>query len=228
MIDKEFIKENISGFDSLAKSHGAVLCAAIKTRTNDEVDFAIRECGLKIVGENRVQELLYHFQTIIDAGAEVHFIGHLQKNKVKYIADKVSLIESLDSIPLAEEIEKQMSKIGKKMDVLIEVNTGCEEQKSGVFPSDVPSFVSEIRKYPHISVRGLMAVAPKCDGNDEYDKYFSLAKNIFDELFGSDAKSKGYILSMGMSGSYLSALKHGSTEIRIGEKLFGKRENQKM
>ena len=223
-MDEKFISDNILSVRHIADEHGAALCAVIKNRSNDEIDFALRKCGVKIVGENRVQELLAHYDTLKAAGADIHFIGHLQKNKVKYIADKVSIIESLDSISLAAEIERQMEKIDGKMDVLIEVNIGEEPQKSGVYPSELGDFLDELKSFHRIVPRGLMTVAPKCENAGDVDKYFKAMRTFFDDVFMKkfpDAPSP--VLSMGMSGDFEAALDAGATEIRLGTKIFGER-----
>lgn len=223
-MDKELIRSNIASAAADAAAHGAVLCAVIKTRSDEEVDFAVRECGVRVVGENRVQELLAHYPTLVAAGADIHFIGHLQKNKVKYIVGKVSTIESLDSTSLAEEIEKQAAKIGRTVDALIEINIGREEQKSGIMPEELGAFLDELARFEHINVRGLMTVAPKCENVSDYGKYFAATKALLDEVFKSKRPDvKNPVLSMGMSESYRTALEHGSTEIRLGTAIFGKR-----
>ena len=223
-MDKEFIRSNIATAAAEAAAHGAVLCAVIKTRSDEEVDFAVRECGVRVVGENRVQELLAHYPTLETSGAEIHFIGHLQKNKVKYIAGKVSMIESLDSVPLAEEIEKHMARLGRTVDALVEINIGREEQKSGIMPEDLGAFLDGIARFEHINVRGLMTVAPKCENLSNYDAYFAATKALFDGIFKEKRPDvKDPVLSMGMSESYAVALAHGSTEIRLGTRIFGKR-----
>ena len=218
------IRENITRIRrDMSAYPNTKLMAVIKTRTAEEINFAIRECGITLVGENRVQELLAHYEEM-DRTAELHFIGTLQKNKVKYIIDKVDMIESLDSEGLAEEIQKRAEKIGKCMPVLIEVNIGREEAKSGIFPEAVENFCLMLKNCPNISVRGLMTIAPNCEDKNEYHRYFSemnlLKARIFPKYF-PDITSP--ILSMGMSGSFFQALENGSDIIRIGEGIFGKR-----
>ncbi len=199
------------------------LMAVIKTRTAEEINFAIRECGISLVGENRVQELLAHYEEI-DRTAELHFIGTLQKNKVKYIIDKVDMIESLDSEGLAEEIQKRAEKIGKVMPVLIEVNIGREEAKSGIFPEKLENFCAVLTRYPNISVRGLMTIAPNCENKNDYHRYFSEMNTLKNQIFSKYfPEIQVPILSMGMSGSFFQALENGSDIIRIGEGIFGKR-----
>lgn len=217
------LARNIEKISAEVKESGVTLCAVIKNRTNEEIAFAL-EHGIKTVGENRVQELLYHYDTLKSHNADVHFIGKLQTNKVKYIVDKVSVIESLDSVKLASEIEKQAAKLEKKIDVLIEVNIGREEQKSGVLPEDLPAFIDEISRFGHLCPRGLMTVAPKCENISDYDVYFEQMRVLTRDVFGARFANAGRpVLSMGMSGNYAEAIKFGSTEVRIGTGLFGER-----
>ena len=223
MSDFGLIKEKTTALSAEAASRGALLCAVIKNRTPEEIDFALGECGVLAVGENRVQELLFHYDTLKNYGADVHFIGSLQKNKVKYIADKVSMIESLDSLPLAAEVEKHACKIGRVIDVLVEVNIGREAQKGGVFPDEALTFAGELSHFPHLRVRGLMTIAPRCESIDGYDVYFSEMARLFDEFKKSYDQSDPPVLSMGMSESYKKALEYGATEIRIGTGIFGSR-----
>ena len=211
------IRENMSAYPN------ANLMAVIKTRTAEEINFAIRECGITLVGENRVQELLAHYEEI-DRGAKIHFIGTLQKNKVKYIIDKIDMIESLDSESLALEIQRRAEKIGKTVSALIEVNIGREDAKGGILPEDLEYFCLSLKKYPNISVEGLMTIAPVCEDKNEYNRYFAEMNRLKNDLFPKyfpDIKSP--ILSMGMSGSFTQALENHSNIVRIGEGIFGKR-----
>ena len=211
------IRENMSAYPH------AELMAVIKTRTAEEINFAIRECGITLVGENRVQELLAHYEEI-DHGAKLHFIGTLQKNKVKYIIDKIDMIESLDSEGLAVEIQKRAEKIGKVIPALIEVNIGREEAKSGIFPEDLEKFCVALCNCPNISVQGMMTIAPICENKDDYHRYFSEMNRLKNEIFPKYFPNvSAPILSMGMSGSFQQALENGSDIIRIGEGIFGKR-----
>ena len=211
------IRENMSAYPN------ANLMAVIKTRTAEEINFAIRECGITLVGENRVQELLAHYEEI-DRSAKIHFIGTLQKNKVKYIIDKIDMIESLDSESLALEIQRRAEKIGKTVSALIEVNIGREDAKGGIFPEDLEKFCLSLKKYPNISVEGLMTIAPVCEDKSEYNRYFAEMNRLKNDLFPKyfpDIQSP--ILSMGMSGSFTQALENHSNIVRIGEGIFGKR-----
>lgn len=208
---------------------GARLLAATKTVSVEEINYAIDELNLEYVGENRVPELLekygdLHRVTGEGRPVEIHFIGHLQTNKVKYIIDKVDLIQSLDSLGLAAEIEKRASKIGRVMDVLVEINIGREEAKGGIDPDDVYEFLDAVAAFPHVRVVGIMTMAPKCECDAEYLKYFTETAQIFIDI--SQKKLHNIIepiLSMGMSGSYEAALRAGSGMIRVGSSLFGAR-----
>ena len=223
-LKKNEIKENIERIrKEMADYPETALMAVIKTRTSEEINYAIRECGITLLGENRVQELLVHYEEI-DHSAKLHFIGTLQKNKVKYIIDKVDMIESLDSEGLAEEIDKRAAKIDKIMPVLIEINIGREESKSGIFPETLASFCEALQKYPHIAPQGLMTIAPICEDKNEYNRYFGEMNTLKDEIFRMyfpDVKDP--VLSMGMSGNFAQALQNGSDIIRVGEGIFGKR-----
>ncbi len=223
-IQKNEIRENIARIRrDMSAYPKANLMAVIKTRTAEEINFAIRECGVTMVGENRVQELLAHYEEV-DHGVEWHFIGTLQKNKVKYIVDKVDMIQSLDSEGLAQEIDKRAGKIGKVMPVLIEINIGREESKSGIFPDELENFCKALRNYSNLRVKGLMTIAPICEDKNEYHRYFSEMNTLKDQIFAAYfPEVKEPVLSMGMSGNFMQALENGSDIIRIGEGIFGKR-----
>ena len=218
------IRENVARIRENMKDYPHVhIMAVIKTRTPEEINFAVRECGITLLGENRVQELLAHYDDL-DHSAKLHFIGSLQKNKVKYIIDKVDLIESLDSLSLAAEIDKQAKKAGVKMPILIELNIGREESKGGIFPEELPALCDALRAYESIVPSGLMTIAPICENKDDYNGYFSEMKRLLDTVFKVKfPESQHPILSMGMSGSFHEALQNGTDIIRIGEGIFGKR-----
>lgn len=197
------------------------LVAVSKTRSVEEIREAYM-AGVRDFGENKVQELM---SKIDEFGNDVnwHLIGHLQRNKVKYIVGKVHLIHSLDSIRLLEEIEKQYSLNNLIANTLIEVNIGVEESKSGIMVSELESLIKECEKCNNVKVRGLMAVIPK--GDDETCKmYFSDMKKLWDKLQKMKFNNiEMQYLSMGMTGDYKMALREGSNMIRIGEGIFGKR-----
>lgn len=217
------IRENVARIRADMSAYPKTkLMAVIKTRTTEEINFAIRECGITLVGENRVQELLEHYEGM-DRSAELHFIGTLQKNKVKYIIDKVDMIESLDSEGLAEEIEKRAAKIERRIPVLIEINIGREESKGGIMPEALDAFCEKLKTMPHVLPKGLMTIAPVLEDKDGYNLYFSEMNTLKDEIFSKHFPEETPILSMGMSGSFAQALRNGSDIIRIGEGIFGKR-----
>jgi len=186
--------------------------------------FAEERKGL-IYGENRVQELLAKYFTA--EGLSWQFIGRLQTNKVKFIVDKVSLIQSVDSLRLAEEIEKQAGKIDKRMDVLIEINVGGESSKGGILPEDTLAFAKEICEMPHLRLRGIMSVLPDVS-SDRLVPLYRRLREIFEMLLSSDLPSAQVdTLSAGMSGDYRVALANGSNMVRIGSAVFGARNYAK-
>lgn len=174
-----------------------------------------------IYGENRVQELLSKY--FEKEGLTWQFIGRLQTNKVKYIVDKVSLIQSVDSIRLAEEIERRAAKIGKTMDILVEVNVGGEESKGGVPAGELFALLDTVKQMPHLRLKGLMSVLPAEDEEalvPLYRQLFALYEKV------ATLKAENFdveYLSAGMSGDYVVALKNGSNMVRIGSKVFGER-----
>ena len=180
--------------------------------------------GITLLGENKAQELCAKYDSYHKDGVQIHFIGHLQTNKVRQIVDKVSMVESVDSIKLAREIDRHCAAIGKVMDVLLEVNIGREENKTGIFPELLRALLEEAGKLEHIRVRGLMTIPPVCETEEEVLQYFSQMRQLF-----IDIKQKKYdnismeILSMGMSADYLAAVRCGSNIVRIGTAMFGQR-----
>jgi pyridoxal phosphate enzyme (YggS family) len=201
---------------------GVELVAASKTREPEEVLEAI-ESGVKIIGENYVQEAERAYE-VVGNRAKWHFIGHLQKNKVKKAVGIFDMIETVDSIQIATEIDKRCAQIGKVMPVLVEVNSGREEQKSGVFPEDAERLVREISVLPNIRVMGLMTMGPRFGNPEDSRPYFVETKKLFDrikKLNLPDVEMK--YLSMGMTNSYLIALEEGANMVRIGNKIFGER-----
>ena len=199
------------------------LMAVTKTVEAARVNEAIG-AGVRLLGENRAQELLSKYDDYRKDGVEIHFIGHLQTNKVRQIADKVTMIQSLDSLPLAREIEKQCAKLGKKMDCLVEVNIGSELTKSGVSPEALPEFLEEVSSVGGICVRGLMSIPPVCENDLERERYFSSLYKLFVDIGQKKIDNISMdFLSMGMSDDYLLAIKHGSSLVRIGTALCGRR-----
>lgn len=206
------------------REDSVTLMAATKTVSVEKINYAISECGLTDIGENRVQELLEKYDMLRKDGVRIHFIGTLQPNKVKYIIDKVFLIHSLDSMSLAREIDKRASAKGIKMDVLIEVNIGSEESKGGIEKDKVIPFANELRSFGGIRLVGLMTMAPKCEDKEDYRGYFSSVRALFDKMANEGCfDTESPILSMGMSQSYDIAVECGSTLIRPGSAVFGNR-----
>lgn len=205
-------------------SERVLLTAAIKSADVGEINYLHRTLGVHCVGENRVQQLLERYEALDREGLSIHFIGTLQTNKVKYIIDKVDMIQSLDSDKLAREIERQAAKAGRVMDVLIEINSGSEISKSGISPEETKAFAHRITggDYPHLNLRGFMTMAPKST-EAEYRAIFSgvrrLCESIWAELPMADSPME---LSMGMSESYIPAAAEGATMVRVGRSLFAR------
>lgn len=198
------------------------IVAVTKTVGIDGMKVAV-ESGLTDLGENRVQELIEKIEQF-DESITWHMIGHLQRNKVKYIIDKVSLIHSLDSERLAEEIQRQSLKRLKKTDVLIEVNVGSEDTKFGIKPEEILDFARIISKYDNIRLRGLMTVAPYDEEPENIRPLMKLMYQKFNELKSLNLKNSLIdTLSMGMSNDFKIALEEGATMIRVGSLIFGER-----
>ncbi len=177
------------------------------------------ELGIKLLGENRVQEYLSK-KDLYNKDTEVQFIGHLQTNKVKYIIDSVSVIQSVDSIRLAREIDRQALKIGKVQNILVEVNIGNEESKGGIDKSSLKELLYETAEMKNIKVCGLMAIPPALNA----EKYLCEMQQLYIDISAEKIDNINMdILSMGMSGDYIHAIKYGSNLVRIGRGLFGPR-----
>ena len=206
-----------------------LLVAAIKSADVGEINYLHRELGVSDVGENRVQQLLERYDALDRAGLRIHFIGTLQTNKVKYIIDKVDMIQSLDSERLAREIQKQAQKIGRVVDVLVEINAGEELAKSGVMPADAEALavLADGEAYPNLRLCGFMTMAPRCETDGQYRAYFAdtrrLCEHIWRDVLGREDRM---VLSMGMSESYLPAVAEGATMVRVGRGLFRKPDGE--
>ena len=222
-----YVDQNLAAIrariDAAAQKNGGrevTLLAAVKYTDTDHINY-LHGLGVNDIGENRVQQLLEHWDALERTNLRVHFIGTLQKNKVKYIIDKVSMIHSLDSLSLAAEIEKQAAKHGIVMDVLVEINSGMEENKSGISPDDAAAFCQEIGQFPHLNLRGFMTMAPKCEKNEEYRKYFRKTSQLCLDIWQKTLHNIGRpILSMGMSDSFEVAIEEGADIVRVGRALF--------
>jgi len=202
---------------------GVELVAAAKTRRPEEILEAV-DAGVKIIGENYVQEAERAYQAI---GNKVrwHFIGHLQKNKVKKAVGLFDMIETVDSVEIAREIDKRCAQIGKIIPILIEINSGREDQKSGVFPEKAGELIEEVSTYQNIRIMGLMTMGP-FEGNPEDSRpYFVETKKLFEKIRQLNLPSvEMRYLSMGMTNSYKIAIEEGTNMVRIGTKLFGERD----
>ena len=189
----------------------------------NEVNYLHRNLGISNVGENRVQQLLERYDKLDREGLELHFIGSLQTNKVKYIIDKVSLIHSLDSLRLADEIQKQAEKANSVARVLVEINSGNEENKGGISPFEAERFCTDLQKYSLIQLCGFMTMAPRCEKKEDYYPYFDRTRKVAEKIWKSTLGYEGApILSMGMSESFEAAIEYGSTMVRIGRSMFAK------
>jgi len=215
------IKENVKRLlDELPA--GVTLVAAAKTRTPEQVLQAV-DAGITIIGENYVQEAQAAF-AVIGSRAKWYMIGHLQRNKVKQAVEIFDAIETVDSLRLATEIDKQCARTGKTIPVLIEINSGREPQKTGVFPEDTEGLLRELASLEHVKVMGLMTMGPRFGDPEKARPYFVKTKRLFDalkalQLPGIEMKT----LSMGMSNTYKIAIEEGATIVRVGTKLFGER-----
>ena len=204
-----------------------LLCAATKMNDANAVRQAIA-AGVDCCGENRVQELTQKLAENAYEGAPVHFIGHLQTNKVRQVVGKVSLIQSVDSLRLLEAIHSEAKKQNIRQDILLQLNIGREESKGGFLPEEIEDVLVRLKNLPHVFVRGLMAIPPICQNSGDNDKFFQEICNV-----GVDITRKKYdnvsvnILSMGMSDDFADAIRCGSTMIRIGTAIFGARDYTK-
>ena len=199
------------------------LMAVTKTVEPVFINYAI-DCGIDLIGENKVQEFLSKKPYLKLDNCKAHLIGHLQTNKVKQIISEVDMIQSVDSIKLAKEISKRAQALGNTIDCLIEVNIGDEESKTGLDMELLYETLNEVSLLPGIKVKGLMTIPPICEDEDTLSEYFSKMHEIF-----IDIKSKKLdnidmcILSMGMSGDYETAVRNGSNLVRVGSAIFGPR-----
>lgn len=221
----ETIVQNIASaaIKSGRKPEDITFLAATKTVDPEFINYAV-SLGLKFIGENKVQELLSKYDNYDLDNCDLHFIGHLQTNKVRQIVGKVKMIQSVDSIKLATEISKQSVKNNLVTDILVEVNIGREENKSGVLPENLEELLNQISVLEGVSVNGLMAIPPICENEQKICGYFQNMRNLFIDI--SDKKIdniKMGILSMGMSGDYQEAILEGANLVRIGSSLFGER-----
>jgi len=212
------IKENVQQL--LKELPGGVeLVAAAKTRTAEEILQAV-DAGVKIIGENYVQEAERIYPAIGNK-AKWHLLGYLQKNKVKKAARLFDMIETVDSVDLAREIDKRCAQIGKVMPVLVEINSGREKQKSGVLPENAEELIKEISNLSNIKVMGLMTMGPRFGNPEDSRPYFITTRKIFERIKALQLPNiEMRYLSMGMTNSYQVALEEGANIVRIGTKIF--------
>ena len=219
----EELTEEIEKIAGICGTPAPKLVSVTKSGSDAEL-LALFGFGAKACGENRPQELKRRGDLLREAGLfpELHEIGNLQSNKVKMIAEKVTLIHSLDSFSLAKEINRQAQKFGRVIPVLIEVNSAKEEQKGGINPELVIPFFESLKELTSIEVKGLMTMGPAECEERELRSYFRLTKKLFDRIDTEYGFGEGATLSMGMSDSYGLAIEEGSTLVRVGRKLFRK------
>ncbi|MBW2975662.1 YggS family pyridoxal phosphate-dependent enzyme [Candidatus Woesearchaeota archaeon] len=216
------IKKNIRDIrQELPKN--ITLIAASKTRSVDEIKQAA-EAGIRIIGENYVQEAEKKYSEL-KGKVKFHLIGHLQKNKAKKAVEIFDMIQTVDSLDIAKEINKRCQDIKKIMPVLIEVNSGKEPNKNGVMPEHAENLIREISSLKNINVKGLMTMAPYFDDPEKDRPYFRLTKTLFEKIKALNIPNTDIkILSMGMSHSYKTAIEEGANMVRIGTRIFGSRQ----
>ena len=223
----EFVKSMIHNAcqESKRKETEITLIAVSKTKPLSMLEAAY-QCGCRDFGENKVQELLEKAE-VLPKDIRWHMIGHLQRNKVKYIIGKTALIHSVDSVRLAQEISKEAGKKEITVSILIEVNIGSEESKYGVAPEQAEELIREISQFPYLKIEGFMAVAPYTEDAESNRQYFERLRDL-----SVDIKSKNIdnvymdVLSMGVSGDYAVAIQEGATMVRVGTGIFGERDYQ--
>lgn len=215
------IEENVRNI--LAElPEGVELVAAAKSRTPEEILRAVR-AGVRIIGENYVQEALRCFARV-GQQAKWHFIGHLQRNKVKKAIEIFDMIETLDSLDLAEEIDKRCAGKNIRMPVLVEINSGREKQKYGIFPEEAEDFIRDAARFPNLRILGLMTMGPAFGDPEEARPCFIETRKVFEKLKSTRIPGvEMRYLSMGMTNSYRVAIEEGANIVRIGTKIFGPR-----
>jgi len=219
---------NLTSISEVAKqikdsiSPDIVLIAAAKTRSLEEVE-AVIEAGVTHIGYNYIQEAIPIIQSI-GKKAEFHMIGHLQRNKAKIAVQYFDMIETVDSWRLAQTIDRYCEQIHKIMPVLVEINSGRESNKTGVFPEEVGDLIQKMAALENIQIKGLMTMGPRFGNPEDARPYFKAAREIFEKIAANKLPNVNMrFLSMGMSNSYQIAIEEGANIIRIGTKLFGKR-----
>lgn len=226
MITQNYDKvlENIK---SACKSSGrkeseVTLIVVSKTKPVSDIQ-ELYNHGVRVFGENKVQELCDKYEEL-PKDIKWHMIGHLQRNKVKYIIDKVELIHSVDSVRLARQIEEEAAKKNVRVDILIEVNVAGEESKFGLKTEEVPDIVTQIAGFPHVSIKGLMTIPPFAENPEDNRKYFNKLKQLAVDIKAKNIDNVSMDkLSMGMTGDYTAAVTEGASYVRVGTGIFGER-----
>ena len=222
----KIIKNEIA--EAAIKSNRAVddvrLMAVTKTVCVEYINYAIDNCGIDLIGENKVQEFLLKKDSLHLNGVEKHLIGHLQTNKVKKIVNQVDMIQSVDSLRVAQVISDEAKKTGITANILLEINIGGEDSKTGFDKVEFEESLNQISLLPNIKVSGLMTIPPICKSTLELEKYFERMSNYYNEIKEGNYPNFDFeILSMGMSGDYKEAIIHGSNLVRVGSAIFGAR-----
>ena len=228
MENYDYIRKNLEELSLEIREYEAkysrkITLVSVTKSGSDEELLALCEAGARDIGENRPGELRRRGELLSERGLtpRLHEIGQLQRNKVKYIIDRVVLIHSLDSESLAAEIERQAVKVGRRVPVLIEINSGREASKGGIMPEEAEDFAKLLGSYPSLELSGLMTMGPVCEP-EEARVYFRETRELFDRMKSRGAFVGEGILSMGMSDSYRVAIEEGSTLVRVGRALFRK------
>lgn len=215
--------ENIKSLLEYTAKKGVKLIAVTKTVSVEKINEAI-SCGVSAIGENKVQELLSKYDQLNKDNLEIHLIGALQSNKVKYIIDKVDLIHSVDNLKLAQTIDKYALKHNKIQDVLVQINISKEDSKGGIFIEDTLNFLEQLSHLENLKVRGFMCIPSPESVKGENSFYFKKMHKLFVDINNKKLDNICMdVLSMGMSGDYETAIDCGATAVRIGTKIFGKR-----
>ncbi len=200
------------------------LMAVTKTVCVEYINYAIDNCGIDLIGENKVQEFLSKKDLLHLENVEKHLIGHLQTNKVKKIVGEVDMIQSVDSLRVAQSISNEAQKADITADVLLEINIGDEDSKTGFDKVEFEESLNQISLLPNIKVKGLMTIPPICENTLELEKYFDRMSSYYNEIKEGNYNNFDFeILSMGMSGDYKEAILHGSNLVRVGSAIFGAR-----
>ena len=209
--------------DRAGRDRGEVTLIAVSKTKPAETLREAYDLGVRVFGENKVQELVDKYEALPD-DISWHMIGHLQRNKVKYVIDKAELIHSVDSLRLAETIEKEAKKNNIIVNILIEVNVAREESKFGVMPEELEEIVEKIAGFPHLNVKGLMTIAPNVENPEENRAVFARLRKLSVDIASKNVDNMNMsILSMGMTNDYEIAIEEGATMVRVGTGIFGER-----